>query len=57
MTDTLKGQITNEQKEARKENEEKLKDFEPLHEKPPHWLSAMGKNEWNRLYQYLKHYP
>lgn len=53
MTDTLKGQITNEQKEARKENEEKLKDFEPLHAKPPHWLSTMGKNEWTRLYPYL----
>ncbi|KPD35989.1 terminase [Bacillus amyloliquefaciens] len=53
MTNTLKGQITNEQKEARKENEEKLKDFEPLHAKPPHWLSTMGKNEWTRLYPYL----
>ncbi|MBT2627169.1 phage terminase small subunit P27 family [Bacillus sp. ISL-32] len=57
MTDTLKGQITNEQKEARKENEEKLKDFEPLHAKPPHWLSTMGKNEWTRLYPYLKALP
>ncbi|TII14766.1 phage terminase small subunit P27 family [Bacillus subtilis] len=57
MTDTLKGQITNEQKEVRKENEEKLKDFEPLHAKPPHWLSTMGKNEWIRLYPYLKALP
>ncbi|MEK3801008.1 phage terminase small subunit P27 family [Bacillus sp. FSL K6-1234] len=57
MTDTLKGQITNEQKEVRKENEEKLKDFEPLHAKPPHWLSTMGKNEWTRLYPYLKALP
>lgn len=53
----LKGQITNEERAERKEQEESLYEFEPLHAKPPHWLSTMGKNEWTRLYPHLKTLP
>ncbi|WP_404482834.1 phage terminase small subunit P27 family [Bacillus velezensis] len=53
----LKGQITNEERAERKDQEESLYEFEPLHEKPPHWLSTLGKNEWNRLYPYITDLP
>ncbi|MBL3648229.1 phage terminase small subunit P27 family [Bacillus sp. RHFS10] len=57
LTETLKGQITNEEREERLQQEEKLKDFSPLQEKPPYWLSTMAKNEWRRIYPHIINLP
>ncbi|MEC0670455.1 phage terminase small subunit P27 family [Bacillus haynesii] len=57
LTETLKGQITNEEREERLKQEEKLKDFSPLQEKPPYWLSKMAKNEWRRIYPHIIKMP
>lgn len=56
-TETLKGQITKEERIAREKQEEVLKDFEPLHKNPPHWLSTIGKNEWKRIYPHIIKLP
>ncbi|WP_366597413.1 hypothetical protein AB0R87_06820 [Bacillus pumilus] len=37
MTDTLKGQISNEEREQRQQHEEKLKGISPLKENPSYW--------------------
>ncbi|AMQ71830.1 MULTISPECIES: phage terminase small subunit P27 family [Bacillus amyloliquefaciens group] len=57
LTETLKGQITNEEREERLQQEEKLKDFSPLQENPPYWLSTMAKNEWRRIYPHIIKMP
>ncbi|MGG0091265.1 phage terminase small subunit P27 family [Bacillus altitudinis] len=57
MTDTLKGQISNEEREQRQQHEEKLKGISPLKENPPYWLSTMAKNEWNRIYPHIIELP
>lgn len=57
MTETLKGQVSKEELEKRQQQEEKLKGFTPLQEKPPYWLSTMAKNEWERIYPYLSELP
>ena len=54
MTETLKGQVSKDELEKRQQQEEKLKGFTPLQEKPPYWLSTMAKNEWERIYPYLR---
>lgn len=57
MTDTLKGQISNEEREQRQQHEEKLKGISPLKENPPYWLSTMAKNEWIRIYPHIIELP
>ncbi|MBR0633346.1 phage holin [Bacillus altitudinis C101] len=57
MTDTLKGQISNEEREQRQQHEEKLKGISPLKENPPDWLSTMAKNEWIRIYPHIIELP
>lgn len=57
MTDTLKGQISNEEREQRQQHEEKLKGISPLKEPPPFWMTTMAKNEWKRIYPHIIELP
>lgn len=57
MTDTLKGQISNEEREQRQQHEEKLKGISPLEEPPPFWMTTMAKNEWKRIYPHIIELP
>lgn len=57
LTDTLKGQISNEEREQRQQHEEKLKGISPLKENPPYWLSTMAKNKWIRIYPHIIELP
>nr|MDH3107636.1 phage holin [Bacillus altitudinis] len=57
MTNTLKGQISNEEREQRQQYEENLKDISPLKENPSYWLSTMAKNEWIRIYPHIIELP
>ncbi|MEP9852118.1 phage terminase small subunit P27 family [Staphylococcus aureus] len=57
MLDESKGNLTVEQQESKKAAEKALNDLQDLENKPPEWLDATAKEEYNRIYPLLQELP
>lgn len=57
LTDNVKGNITNAEKEERLKSEEQLENFTPISLTPPDWMDDIAKEEYQRIVPLLKELP
>lgn len=57
ITENVKGNITNAEKEERKQTEKALHDLTPISVTPPDWLDDEAKKEYKRIVPLLQELP